>query len=126
MNGYSVALEEFSLEDALNVVERAKSMIENNTGVKMKRRDPPYENKVEYSHTCFESYDYKYFVEANYCRVSMHVRIEVRKDKKNAKRSKITLSGEISVDCEELAKNYRNFDYTRCSVRDLLQGEVKK
>lgn len=126
MNGYSAALEKFTLEDALNVVERAKSMIENNTGAKMKRREPPYENKVEYSHTCFESYDYKYFVEADYCHVSMHVRIEVRKDKKNAKWSKITLSGEINVDCEELAKNRRNLTHTRYSVRDLLQGKVKK
>ena len=123
---YVAPLSEFSLSDAQSIEEKVRLWIEENIGVKLSKTTQTEDVK-------HESYTREYSCVSEYCRVYFKSSIEAgghrwvqKHGEKGLYEKVIRLKMNICVYCDDWYKERLNFDNSRYSVRDLLQGKVKR
>lgn len=123
---YVSRLSEFSLSDAQSIEEKVRLWIEENVGIKLSKKTLTEDVK-------HESYVREYSCVSEYCRVYFKNSINagghrwIQKHGEKGRYEKvIRLEMNIRVYCSDWYDERVNFDRARYSVRDLLQGKVKK
>ena len=123
---YVAPFSEFSLSDAQSIEEKVRLWIEENIGVKLSKTTQTEDGK-------HESYTHEYSCVSEYCRVYFKSSIEAgghrwiqKHGEKGLYEKVIRLKMNVRVYCDDWYKERLNFDSSRYSVRDLLQGKVKR